>query len=291
MKALSPKETETIFQRLQSDYDYCVSAGYEVVGVFLFGSQNYGVSLETSDIDTKAVVIPSLMNNIVWGKNTISAEVERENGKLSIYDLESLQSSIKKQSMNFVEILFTPYRILNPVYEAFYNPMFEHREGIAKLNTFKAVHCVLSMAHRQHSRLFTKLPANEARVSRAGYDYKAFAELLRLEYALNALIAELPYECALVGLHVETLRKIKSYEMQLTPEQVKENADAAVKHMSGRVDMYDEIMGQTIDQEMVELVDSVTRNIILRYIKTEVERYDRADGDDRPSWCGQVSAG
>lgn len=286
MTALSRKTTETIFQRLQSDYDYCVANGYEVVGVFLFGSQNYGVSLETSDIDTKAIVVPSLMDNIVWGRNKISVEVERENGKLSIHDIESLHTSIKKQSMNFVEVLFTPYKILSPVYEAFYSPMFEHREGIAKLNTFKAVHCILSMAHRQHSRLFTELPANEERVRRAGYDYKAFAELLRLEDALNAQIAGLPYEKSLVSANAEVFQKIKSYEMQFTPEQVEEAAAITMRHMTGRVDMYDEVMGETINQEMVELVDSVTKNIILRYIKTEVERYDRTGGADRPSWCG-----
>ena len=48
-----------IMERLQHDYAV-TRAKYEVLGVFLFGSQNYNCQTETSDIDTKVIVIPTL---------------------------------------------------------------------------------------------------------------------------------------------------------------------------------------------------------------------------------------
>lgn len=48
-----------IQQRIESDYQYVESLGYKVLGVFLQGSQNYGLAYEGSDIDTKCIVLPS----------------------------------------------------------------------------------------------------------------------------------------------------------------------------------------------------------------------------------------
>ena len=45
------------------------------------------------------------------------------------------------------------------------------------------------------------------------------------------------------------------------------------------------VRGKEPDEAMVELVDEVTKNIILRYIKTEVDKYDGADSTDWPAWC------
>lgn len=275
---------DVIFSRLKSDYDYCVEQGYEVVGVFLFGSQNYNMHTPESDIDVKAMVIPNI-NDLVWGNTDIANKVVRDNGELVIYDIASIHKSIKKQSINFVEILFTEYKILNPQYAHLYAPMFTHREGIADLNTFKAVHCTLSMARNKHKMLFAELPSNAARVQQAGYDYKAFAEILRMEDFLATRISGLPYEISLISNNVNYLRKIKMHEVDFPLEQVRACADKALEHMSKRVDTFDEIYGENINEPMVQLVDEVTKNIILRYIKTEVDRYDGADSIDWPAWC------
>lgn len=48
---------QEIQERLQSDYDLLAANGYEVVGVFLFGSQNYKLDHDNSDMDVRGVVI------------------------------------------------------------------------------------------------------------------------------------------------------------------------------------------------------------------------------------------
>lgn len=42
----------------------------------------------------------------------------------------------KKQNMNFIEILFTKYKFLNPEYEELFKPVLEAREAIARYNDF-----------------------------------------------------------------------------------------------------------------------------------------------------------
>jgi predicted nucleotidyltransferase len=51
-------KNEKIMNRLQEHYDEVIKMGYEVVGVFLQGSQNYDLDYENSDIDSKAIILP-----------------------------------------------------------------------------------------------------------------------------------------------------------------------------------------------------------------------------------------
>lgn len=46
---------QEILTILKQDYNLLTAKGYDVFGVFLFGSQNYGLDRETSDIDVKVI--------------------------------------------------------------------------------------------------------------------------------------------------------------------------------------------------------------------------------------------
>ena len=52
---------KTIMERLQDHYEEAL--GYfpeeRIVGIFLQGSQNYGLQIEGSDVDTKLVITPT----------------------------------------------------------------------------------------------------------------------------------------------------------------------------------------------------------------------------------------
>lgn len=58
-------------QRLVDDYRYVKSLGYNVLGVFVQGSDNYSLSWEGSDIDTKVIIIPSF-EDFVLIKNRLA---------------------------------------------------------------------------------------------------------------------------------------------------------------------------------------------------------------------------
>ena len=53
---------EPILKRLQEHWDYAVRQGVDpdrIVGVFLYGSQNYGFANSDSDVDSKLIIVPS----------------------------------------------------------------------------------------------------------------------------------------------------------------------------------------------------------------------------------------
>ena len=48
---------------IQEHKQVVLDAGYpekQIFGVFLYGSQNYGLDTENSDVDTKAIIIPTI---------------------------------------------------------------------------------------------------------------------------------------------------------------------------------------------------------------------------------------
>ena len=53
---------ERIMKRIIAHYNRAIQHyGVDnVLGVFLYGSQNYGCDLETSDVDTKCILLPNL---------------------------------------------------------------------------------------------------------------------------------------------------------------------------------------------------------------------------------------
>ena len=53
------KNTLEVRKRVNEHYCETKKMGYDVVGVFLAGSQNYGVAYDDSDIDTKAILLPT----------------------------------------------------------------------------------------------------------------------------------------------------------------------------------------------------------------------------------------
>ena len=81
---------------------------------------DYGLDIYTdeykSDIDTKVIVIPSL-EDVVMNKKPISTtHVLPNNEHLDIKDIRLYFDNFKKQNINFIEILFSPYYIVNPKY-------------------------------------------------------------------------------------------------------------------------------------------------------------------------------
>lgn len=84
------------------------------VGLFLQGSQNYNLDYEGSDIDTKAIMLPSFSDFVLNAKPLSTTHIMENNEHVDFKDIRLMFDCIKKQNVNFVEILFTPYSIIYP---------------------------------------------------------------------------------------------------------------------------------------------------------------------------------
>lgn len=134
-------------QRVEKHYEFVCSQYNEdqILGVFLYGSQNYDLDSPFSDVDTKAIYIPTF-EEVVFNK-PISKELELPNGEhCEIKDIREYVNNLYKQNINFVEILFTEYFVLNPKFEKIWKRDFiTHKEDLARYDVHKAIH---SMSHQ-----------------------------------------------------------------------------------------------------------------------------------------------
>jgi len=128
---------ERIMKRVAAHYNRAIQHyGVEnVLGVFLYGSQNYECDLETSDVDTKCILLPDLYHLAIKPYETkhlhIPRDVEGEYEVCECMTIQHMCANWKKQNPNFLEILFTEFFIVNPAYARQWdNFRFEWRDTI-----------------------------------------------------------------------------------------------------------------------------------------------------------------
>ena len=116
-----------------------------LLGVFLYGSQNYGLAGEGSDVDAYAIYVPTL-DEVARLDKPVSTTFEFECGNVTIKDVRLMCQMWKKQGINFVEILFTEYYLINQRYEDSFNTVRKFREYIATYDMQQAVKSAIHSA-------------------------------------------------------------------------------------------------------------------------------------------------
>ena len=133
--------------KVKEHYDFVCKhySKKQILGVFLYGSWNYGTNLPDSDVDTKCILIPNLYSLAIKPYEVKHLAVDDE--VCECMSIMHMVANWKKQNINFVEIMFTDYCIINPLYADMWYERFTlgNREAVARYDTKAAV---LSMAHQ-----------------------------------------------------------------------------------------------------------------------------------------------
>ena len=141
-----------------------------IVGIFYQGSANYGLDYENSDIDTKLIVTPTF-EDIVFNKRPVSTtHVRANNEHIDFKDIRLYIETFRKQNVNFLEILFTPYKIVNPQYEQWWNRLIENREAIAHYDIHRAIKTMSGIALEKYQAMEHKYPSKVDIIEKYGYD-------------------------------------------------------------------------------------------------------------------------
>lgn len=144
----------------------------KIVGIFLQGSQNYGLDIETSDVDTKLIVVPTF-EEIAMNKKPVSTTHVRANEEhIDFKDIRLYMDTFKKQNLNFLEILFTDYKIVYPMYKKEWDRLIVAREKIARMNPYRAVKSMKGIAMEKFHALKHEYPSKVEVLARYGYDPK-----------------------------------------------------------------------------------------------------------------------
>ena len=207
---MSYTDAKAVQERVQEHYDRVISLGYEVVGVFLQGSWNYGLGWEESDVDTKAIVLPTF-EEIALGRRPVSTTYIMENGEhIDLKDIRLMFNCFKKQNINFIEILFTPWFVMNPKYKHEFQWMFDNRDKIASYDVNRLISCIKGNLFNETSRMFKETPGTERNMSLYGCDVKSLSHIIRyMDFFKSYIVDKKSYSISLIPSRINYIMRFK----------------------------------------------------------------------------------
>lgn len=164
-----------IFKELKKRMNYLVSEyGYEVAFISLQGSQNYGMDIYTdeykSDIDCIAVILPTL-DDFIANKQAVSTTIVLDNNEhINVKDIRLVFELFYKQNIQFLEILFTKYKIVNKKYKMALKDLFNNAERIANYDRLRLFNGISGMAKEKLKALEHPYPTIKNKIDKYGYD-------------------------------------------------------------------------------------------------------------------------
>ena len=265
---------EWIMNKVKEHYDEALQYFREeqIVGVFLQGSQNYGLDYEGSDIDTKLIVVPNF-KNICLNEKPVSTTYVRANEEHTDWkDIRLYMETFRKQNLNFLEILFTPYYILNPLYEDQWMRLIEAREGIAHMNPYRAVKSMKGIALEKYHAMKHEYPSKVDIIKKYGYDGKQVSHLIRVADYIEKYINGESYQSCLHPSE-KIIEKIIDYKMlDRIPLSLAEFEASEYLHQVELIaDNFCADQEEVESSEMCALLQDVSYNIIKKAIKLEFE--------------------
>lgn len=160
----------------------------EIVFLGCQGSQNYNLATEQSDLDTKLLTLPPF-SQIALNKQPVSTtHVLSNNEHMDLKDLRLFIPTLRKQNVNFVEMLFTNYYFINELYEEEWNKLIEAREEIARYSPNDTIKAMRGIAYNKYKVFNNKV--SEGMREDLGYDPKQVYQLGRVIEFLERYMEE-----------------------------------------------------------------------------------------------------
>lgn len=261
---------EKIFSGVQQhEKDFKINYPHmEWVGLFLQGSQNYELDYEDSDIDTKMIVLPSF-EDIIVANNPISQTHIRDNSEhIDVKDIRVILDTIRKQNINFVEILFTKYRVLNPKYEKDMKLLLKHREEIARYDVYGALNCMVGMSMQKYKAMEHPYPTIVHKIEKYGYDPKQLHHIVRMRDFIFRYTRGEDYASCLIPSDREYLIEVKKGLHSL--DEARTLAERLVKETRDIKEEYMSKYENKILTEVEELMLEVKMNMLKQYFREQL---------------------
>lgn len=146
-----------VMSRVHEHYEFtCNRWGEEnVFFTYLYGSQNYGMDTENSDVDTKSVLLTDY-TDLLFGRR-VSVEHHLDNGEhCEVKDFVSFSECLFKQNLNFVEAFGSRYVVVNPRYQDLFKAFYEQFKDVTLYNVKKGMFSSLKQAenHYEHFKKY-----------------------------------------------------------------------------------------------------------------------------------------
>lgn len=267
---------EWIMDKVQEHYNEALELypADRIIGIFCQGSQNYGLDYEGSDIDTKCFLVPTL-EDIIFNKKPISTTYIRKNEEhIDFKDIRLFLTTVRKQNLNFMEILFTKYKIVNPTYAPYWNQLIKNNEQIARYNPVGAVKTIKGIAMEKYHAMEHKYPSKVELIDSIGYDPKQLHHLIRVREYLGRYISGEKYADCLIARNAEWLSKLKDtqnpyYDLDTARIVANSELDLVVRTADAFAAAH---KNDPVDAKVDELLDDVQRDIVKLGIELELQK-------------------
>lgn len=262
----------TVMDRVREHYNEALTYFPEdrIVGIFLQGSQNYGLATPQSDVDTKLIVVPNFKDIAMNRKPVSTTHIRANEEHIDFKDIRLYIQTFRKQNLNFLEILYTDFAIVNPIYEKQWNRLVESREAITHFNPYRSVQSMKGIALEKYHAMEHEYPSKVEVLKKYGYDPKQLHHLVRVEDYLGRYINGESYEsCLDPGPMKQELIEIKMGKYSLA--DARSIADKAKAHVEEMAEYAYSIYPNEENSEVNELLDDVQYEIMKIAVKGELE--------------------
>lgn len=242
-----------IFKELTNRKKILEDKGYKVIYIGLYGSQNYNLSDEQSDIDVKAIILPTLQD-IIFRKVT-STTIECENGNIDVKDLITFYDVIKKGNFSYVEAIDTEYSIGDKYIKELFKQFRPNLKSI------------LGAMHEKRKALTHEYPSKHSEFEKWGFDPKQYHHILRLydllEYinTVKETRSYLVYQEDARNFMITEKRNKNNY----TKEQVGKCSDLVINQAKKLIPDDYKYVSANIDDDINKYIE---KNIKLELLKT-----------------------
>ena len=243
-------EKQEIFKTLGQYKKVLEDKGYQVIYIGLYGSQNYNLDDEFSDIDCKAIILPSL-HDIIFRKTT-SKVVKCDKGEIDVKDLITFYEVIRKGNFSYIESIDTEYSIGDKYIKELFKQIRPN---------FKSF---LGAMHEKRKALTHEYPSKHEEFEKWGFDPKQHHHIERLNDLLtidtknNDNSSYLVYDGVLKNFMIDIKRNKYNY----TKEQVEECDDRIIEHAK-------QLIPEDYKYEPIDLSNEIS-NYLEKHLKTDL---------------------
>lgn len=168
---------------LKEQADILEASGYTVAFIGIYGSQNYGLDVNTdeyqSDIDMKAVVVPTL-DNLIRNSKPVSTVVDTEWGQCDIKDIRVFFETLMKANPAYVEVLYTDHLYVNPKFEEEVNQILSLKDELMEALAPQFMKAMYGMLCEKAKAMCHPYPSILHKIEKYGYDGKQLSHAYRL---------------------------------------------------------------------------------------------------------------
>lgn len=217
-------KNEKIMNTLREYKKELEEKGYNVIYIGLYGSQNYNLDDEQSDVDARAIVIPKLREIIE--RKSISTDYTFDTGIVDVKDLLTYHGIVKKGNFSFIEPFQTEWYIGDETLRTLFSKF--------KVNP----QALLGAMHQKHKNMLKKDSNGEI----IEYSAKDYHHLVRLNDILDLMFSANHFNTS----HMFYSFAGKEKMMQLKRENININCEGGMMLLAKRMGEANFIVNEAI---------------------------------------------